>query len=282
MATPRNHSVLKAFNLLRSFTLPDEGLTSSELSRRAQLPEASGYRLVQTLEGIGALVRDSRGRYRLGMLLLSLSQDITSSDLWREVSQNVLAQLANDWRSAAHVGVLEDGMVTYVATAGHSPLNVRIGIQLEAYSTAVGKVLLAALSRSALNAYFEVGELVPLTGRTITEPAAFCTALQKARDQGFALDDCETLESLRCVAAPILNPASQVVAAVSISSGEGEFTAERLEAMRGAVSSAAQAIGSKLYPWKAETQTMIGTAEIHEMATQSAGRPSVSQTGALA
>lgn len=282
MATPRNRSVLKAFNLLRSFNSPDEGLTSSELSRRAQLPEASGYRLVQTLEGIGALVRDSRGRYRLGMLLLTLSQEITSSDLWREVSHNVLAKVIGDWSSSAHVGVFEDGMVTYVATAGQSPLNVRVGMQLEAYSTALGKVLLASLSRSALNAYFAEGELVPLTNRTITERSSFCAALQQARDQGHAIDDSETLERLRCVAAPIVNPGGQVVAAVSISSGEGEFTAERLEAMRVAASSAAEAIGSKLYPWNADAQTLVGATGIHELASQPAHPPSISQFRALA
>ena len=50
MTTPRNQSVFKAFAMLRSFKRPDECLTSSELSRRAKLPEASGYRLIQTLE----------------------------------------------------------------------------------------------------------------------------------------------------------------------------------------------------------------------------------------
>jgi DNA-binding IclR family transcriptional regulator len=262
--------VLKAFNVLRSFTSPDESLTSSELSRRAQLPEASGYRLVQTLEGIGALVRDSRGKYRLGMLLLSLSQEIASGDLWREVSHNVLARLAKEWRASAHVGVLENGMATYVATAGCSPMNIRVGMQLEAYCTALGKTLLAALSRDDLRAFLAEGELVALTNRTITEPVTFNAALQQIREQGYAFDDREMLDSLRCVAAPIRNPARQVVAAVSISSGEGEITAERRAAMRAAVISAAQEIGSKLYPWKTDAQVPVAGAKMQELASQAA------------
>ena len=62
MATPKNYSVMKAFALLKAFHDPDEWLTSCELSRRANLPEASGYRLIQTLEEIGAVVRGPRGR----------------------------------------------------------------------------------------------------------------------------------------------------------------------------------------------------------------------------
>src|SRR5882762_8711397 len=81
MATPRNQSVLKAFSVLRAFRRPDEWLTSCELSRRANLPEASGYRLIQTLEEIGAVVRGPRGRYRPGLLLLSLSHNVTLAAL---------------------------------------------------------------------------------------------------------------------------------------------------------------------------------------------------------
>ena len=70
MATPKNHSVMKAFAILKAFHDPEEWLTSCELSRRANLPEASGYRLIQTLADIGAVVRGPRGRYRPGLLLL--------------------------------------------------------------------------------------------------------------------------------------------------------------------------------------------------------------------
>ena len=64
MATPKNQSVLKAFTMLKSFRHPDEWVTSSELSRRAGLPEASGYRLIQTLEEIGAMLGVTRERIR--------------------------------------------------------------------------------------------------------------------------------------------------------------------------------------------------------------------------
>src|ERR1700710_1227426 len=94
MATPRNRSVLKAFAMLRAFDRPDEWLTSSEVSRRANLPEASGYRLIQTLEEIGAVVRGPRGRYRPGLLLLSLSHNVTINDLLRDAGQSLMSELA--------------------------------------------------------------------------------------------------------------------------------------------------------------------------------------------
>jgi DNA-binding IscR family transcriptional regulator len=84
------NSVIKAFTLLKSFRDAEEWVSSSELSRRAGLPEASGYRLIQTLEEIGAVARGPKGRYRTGPLLLSLSHNVTLAELLREASQPLM------------------------------------------------------------------------------------------------------------------------------------------------------------------------------------------------
>src|SRR3954470_14631030 len=115
MATPKNQSVLKAFSMLNAFHGPEEWLTSCELSRRAGLPEASGYRLIQTLEQIGAVVRGPRGRYRPGMLLVTLSRNVAVGELLQEASRSIINEMADRLNATVHVGVLEAGMVTYVA-----------------------------------------------------------------------------------------------------------------------------------------------------------------------
>ena len=161
-------------------------------------------------------------------------------------------------------------MATYVAMAGQSPMNVRVGTQLEAYCTALGKVLLGALSRDDLAAFLAEGELIALTSRTITEPSRFCTTLQQIREQGYALDDRETLEGLRCLAAPIRNPTGRIVAAVSVSSSDETLIVERQEEMRVAVISAAHAIGSKLYPWRSDARMLVGGVPIRALPGQHA------------
>src|SRR5512146_1267077 len=105
---------MKAFALLKAFRGGEEWVSSSELSRRANLPEASGYRLIQTLEDIGAVVRGPRGRYRTGPLLLSLSQNVTITELLREASHPLMTELAWALNVTLHLGVLEQGMVTYI------------------------------------------------------------------------------------------------------------------------------------------------------------------------
>ena len=259
MATPKNRSVMKAFSLLRSFRQPDEWLTSSELSRRAKLPEASGYRLVQTLEGIGAVVRDARGRYRPGMLLLALSQDIVARDLWHRVPQHLLTDVAARLGVRVHVGVFEDDMVTYVACAGKQVpgMIVTAGMQFEGYCTAIGKVLLAALSSERLDEFLAGGEFVPLTARTLVDRAMLRANLDHVSLRGFSIDDGETLDTIRCIAAPICNPAGVVVAAVSLCDEADRMNEQRQQDLLGELFGVASAVADRLFPWRDATAASV-------------------------
>jgi IclR family acetate operon transcriptional repressor len=250
VATPKNQSVIKAFAMLRSFRRPDEWLTSAELSRRAGLPEASGYRLIQTLVDIGAVVCGPRGRYGPGMLLVSLSQNVAIAELLREASNTILRDLSAELNLTVHVGILQEGMVTYVAKVGNPKgmaIHTRAGAQLEAYCSGLGKVLLAALPTSALEAILE-DDLVALTPTTITDREALRAELDRVRLQGYALDDEESSTGLRCLAVPIRDAEGRTIAAISVSDDAARMAERRQETVRDALMAAATAIQTKVYP----------------------------------
>src|SRR6185312_10860454 len=218
MPTPKNRSVIKAFALLKSFRDAEEWVSSSELSRRAGLPEASGYRLIQTLEEIGAVVRGERGRYRPGPLLGSLSQNVAIAECRRVAAREDMTALGRKLNVTAHLGILEGGMVTYVAkfdTPTSCAAHTRPGAQLEPYSSGLGKVLLSALPQSELDNFILEGELVALTPHTITDRATLLAELENVRKNGFALDDRESRVDISCLAVPIRD--SEVRTAASMS-----------------------------------------------------------------
>jgi DNA-binding IclR family transcriptional regulator len=251
MATPKNESVRKAFKLLRAFRTADECLTSAELSRRARLPQASGYRLIQTLEEIGAVIRDPRGRYRPGMLLVHLSRNVEVAELLRDASHGVLFELASRLSLTVHMGVFEEGMVTYVAKVGERAgfaVHTQVGCQLEAYCTGLGKVLLSALPLGEFEAFLAEGELIALTPHTIIDPAAFRREIDRVRKRGYAIDDGESALNLRCVAVPIRDSMGKTIAALSVSDEADRMDAERQEEVRIALQAASAAIQHKLSP----------------------------------
>jgi DNA-binding IclR family transcriptional regulator len=248
---------MKAFALLKAFRDPNEWVTSCELSRRANLPEASGYRLIQTLEDIGAVARGPRGRYRPGLLLLSLSHNVTLAELLRDGSLTLMTELARKLDLTTHLAVLEHGMVTYVAKAsapGAFAVHSRVGAQFEAYCTGLGKVLLAALPDEQMESIILDGELIALTPNTITSPAALRTELKTVRQRGYALDDRENQADMRCIAVPVQDREGRAVAALSATDRADRLSEAWQEQVRNALLDTASALRQKLYPIMAPIQ----------------------------
>ena len=237
--------------MLKSFATPDEWVTSSELSRRAKLPDASGYRLIQTLEELGAVTRGPKGRYRPGMLLVSLSEKVIISDLLHEAGREIVEAVAKRLDATVHVGIFEGGMVTYVtkvSTPNSFVLHTRRGAQLEAYCSGLGKILLAALPDDDLDTFIMEGELVALTPNTIVEPSKLRAHLEDVRRAGFAMDNREIRSDMCCLAVPILHPQGRTIAAISATERADDMTPERIEEIRIALQAAARDIAARVFP----------------------------------
>lgn len=237
--------------MLKSFATPDEWVTSSELSRRAKLPGASGYRLIQTLEELGAVTRGPKGRYRPGMLLVSLSEKVLISDLLHEAGREIVEAVAQRLDATIHVGIYEGGMVTYVtkvSTPNSFVLHTRRGSQLEAYCSGLGKILLAALPDDDLDSFIKQGELVALTPDTIVDPGKMRAHLEEVRRVGFAIDNREIRSDMCCLAVPILHPQGRTIAAISATERADDMRPERIDEIRIALKAAARDIAARVFP----------------------------------
>jgi DNA-binding IclR family transcriptional regulator len=251
MATPKNLSVQKAFALLCSFASSEEWLSNAELSRRAGMTEASSHRLIKTLEGVGAVVRDGRGNYRPGMLLATLSKTISVGSMIQATSSDVLVALAAALKGVIHVGVFENGMVTYTAKIGE-PVNIsvpsRVGAQQEAYSCALGKVLLSDLRPQQLDDFLCDGTLIGLTPRTITAENDLRSEIEAVRQRGYAVDDREVYPWMSCIAAPIRDSSGGIVAALSLSDSAQNLCQTWQQDIAGQLALASEKISRKLFP----------------------------------
>lgn len=203
--------------------LRDRGRTPlSDLARRHGMPISTAHRLLAAFERQRLLVRGARGRYVAGMGLAELAADRRSTLI--AASRPLLRRLARARRSTAHLGVLEADMVTYLVKehGGGAPVFTREMMQLEAYCTGIGKVLLAGLDAAAQARYLAGGPFVALTPQTLTDPALLAQALAEVAARGHAIDNAEMAESVHCVAAPIHDPQGRTIAAISLSSADAD------------------------------------------------------------
>ena len=65
------------------------------------------------------------------------------------------------------------------------------------------------------------------TRNTITNVLALKRELERIRDRGYAIDDEEIEEGIRCIAAPILNASDCAVAALSVSGPSSRIHSDR-------------------------------------------------------
>jgi len=93
--------------------------------------------------------------------------------------------------------------VTYVVREGGTDLFTVEQMQLEAYCSAIGKILLAALPDAGLAAHRDQGPFVALTPNTITHPALLGQELLGVRDSWVAHDRHEVRSDLYCIAVPL-------------------------------------------------------------------------------
>ena len=226
MGTPHNKSVIKSFKIIEVFQLHRQALTLSQIAAEAHTSVAAAHRLVSTMQSIGILRTDSTGRYLLGPKLAEIGEQASQIASPRKTLNEIISALSTTVNETVHVGMLRGDMVRYVAKAESSrsaPIVTRTGIELEAYCTGVGKVLLASAGDKVVDRYLRSGEFVQLTKNTLTSRMQLRREFAEVRANGFAVDAEEFENGLKCIAVPILTDCGQVIASMSISGPTGRI-----------------------------------------------------------
>ncbi|WP_209047702.1 IclR family transcriptional regulator [Rhizorhabdus histidinilytica] len=220
MATRQSSTLSKGLRLLEAVVLDAGRSTLTALAAREGMPLATAHRLAATLQADGYLVQNGSGCLLPGMRLAKLHPpELSTAQRIATQLRRPLAALARKHRILFHFGVLEDGMVTYLVkeNGGEAELFTAEQMQLEAYCSAVGKVLLAALPQAQLDAYLANGPFVALTPNTLTQPGDIREELATVGRQGFSFDRYEIREDLFCIAVPVRGGNGDVCGGLSCS-----------------------------------------------------------------
>jgi IclR family acetate operon transcriptional repressor len=219
MATPSLRSLEKALDLLGRIAESGESHSIADFAKQLKMPQSTAYRITATLERLGLVTRVRRGYYLPGPSLIRLARHDSIPRVLKAIGRPIIKKLATVTGCTAHVGIFENGMVTYLLKAGSAAQTVftREGTQLEAYCTGIGKVLLAALPVAAREEYLQSGPFIQLTTNTLTDPQKLRSALSVVEDRGYAEDNAEMDSDLLCLAVPVRLGEGDVIAALSIS-----------------------------------------------------------------
>jgi DNA-binding IclR family transcriptional regulator len=108
-----------------------------------------------------------------------------------------------------------------------------IGKIMPAHSTALGKSMLAHLPKDAVRRILEANGMPRRTPNTITDLRSFFQELGAIRGRGYAIDNVENEDGIRCVGAPIFDHRGQVAGAISLSGSMRSLTLKRIRRLLG-------------------------------------------------
>ena len=244
-----NQSVVRALVILEYLAEADEPRDLAVISRDLAMNKSTVYRFLSTLAEFGYVHQDlNTSQYSLGARVIWLGYKFLENIDIRRIARPILEQLSSKTGETVHMGLLDGYEVFYIDKIdgrGAVRMASRIGSRLPVHSTALGKVLYSALSEAEWEAYAISDRLTTRTSETITEPEAFYAELRKVRQQGFATDNCENEDGIRCIAAPIHDHSGQSIVALSISGWTQTMTPKKVQSLIPLVKQAALEISHR-------------------------------------
>lgn len=193
----------RALEILEFLATTPATKSLAEISGTLKIPRSSLHGLLRTMQNRDWVSVDETGsRFWVGPQSLTVGASYLSKENIVADTNNLMNFLSLELGEAIHLGVLIGNDVMYLAKrdALHSlRLVSRVGIRFPAHATALGKVLLAEWGKEALKQNLNF-PLQALTHKTLISWPAFEQSLQAVHTQGFAIDNEESTEGVRCFA----------------------------------------------------------------------------------
>jgi IclR family acetate operon transcriptional repressor len=219
----------------------------NELARRIGVNASTASRLLATLEDGGLVERAPGGPYRLGLKLVALSDRVLARLDVRERGRPWLEWLVEETGETATLSVPSSGeaiTVDFVPSPSSVVSMARVGRPSVLHATAVGKVMLAFAPPGGRGP--RPSNLEAFTARTIIDPRALRTELERVRDSGIAEAIGEREPDLGALAVPVLGRGHQLVAIVGLQAPVGRLPAAKRRSLREPLRRAARELSRSL------------------------------------
>jgi IclR family acetate operon transcriptional repressor len=244
----RTQSLARAIELLRAAAGHPHGASTAALARACGLPVATCARLLATLADAGFVDRTATGDgWVLGPELVRLAREADPHRTLIDRARPLMERLAERTGESAMLAVPRrplgvDVLVQVDAPRLLGPTNW-VGRTFPLHASASGKLVLAELSDTELEAWSSGGRLERYTRKTITAPDALRVEVARARRRGYAVLVDELEEGLAGIAAAVRAPDGALAAMIGVSGASFRLTAKRRSELIPQILAAAAELG---------------------------------------
>jgi DNA-binding IclR family transcriptional regulator len=252
---PTVQSIDRTLDVLEALSSRRAPTGISELAHQVGLHVSTVHRLLATLVDRGYVRQDPEtSRYHLGSRVFALASAADVHLDVRLVARPFLERLMRTAGETANLVIATSEEVVYIDQVESTHLVkmfTQPGMRAPLYCTGCGKVILAYRSPEAIEAVL-AGPMPRHTSHTIATRAALESELARIRHDGFAVDNEEMEEGVRCIAVPVFDRRGDIAAAMSVSGPTTRMTVQRVAGLvagaKGIALELSQALGYQPEP----------------------------------
>lgn len=203
----------------------------SAVADHVGVPTSTVFDHLKTLEHHEFVVSNDR-KYRLGTRFLSIGGHHRSKNKLYRVAEPEVEKMAHKTGEHANLMVEEFGQGVFVAKIKGEDaidLDTYIGKRVNLQTTSAGKAILSCFPNERIDEIIDRRGLPAVTPETVTDRGELFEQMDRIRERGFATDDEERIQGVRCVAAPLCDATDSVIGAVSVSGPKSGMQGDRFE-----------------------------------------------------
>ena len=208
---------------------PSFGIT--DLARRTELLPSDVHRILTSLRAFGYVEQDPETKkYRLGFSLLRLGLTVFRRNQLREKAHPVLVRLSQKIEAATYLALLDERELKVILVdqveGPNAPVFMdNLGGSERLHCTALGKIIMANVSRDLALSALEKSRLTRCTRHTITDISILQQQFEEIRRLGYAVDREEYTNGVCCLASPLRDQGGSVIGAIGTSMSSAQFLA---------------------------------------------------------
>lgn len=242
-------STIKVFQVLETLC-QGKSAGVSELSKQLDIKPSSMHRFLSVLTKLDYVQKnEATGKYFATLKIFQLGVSVRNKLSLISIARPYMEELGEMLNETVNIAVFAQNNVVVIDRV-QSPetlrTNIIVGQHLPAYCTAFGKVFLAAMSAKELEQYLKTVTLEPITRQTFITAKALREEIHKIAKDGYAIDNRELDDNIRCLASPIRDESGKVVAALSISGPTSRVKMVRLKTYTKSIKDITMEISQKL------------------------------------
>ncbi len=212
--------VERAFNIIELLYDSGEGMGVSEIAAQLQLPKATVYRILATMEKWGYIFQDFQTeKYNLGFNFIKVGESVKSTVDARTIALPFMEKLAEESGETVYLckQYNDEALILETVSGEASALYSMVTPSIPLYCSALGRCLMVDFSKEQISKYVREKGMPKRTISTIGTEQELNSELNAIRKNEIGIEVEEYEYGMMCIAGMIKNSQGKTIASMSIS-----------------------------------------------------------------